>query len=119
MLSVVIKSQVRIKVTARKNDSDTETEKFILYERYSQAAVLHVASLYWWETLTLLPHNKSDLLIRQCSGNMSQATINGLILLGTREEVPTRMAWQRYDSIRLIKSVGTGFNLYHFKCSND
>lgn len=40
-----------------KNNSDPEMGKFILYERYSQAAVLHVASLLWWETLALLPQN--------------------------------------------------------------
>lgn len=46
MLSVIIKSQVRVKVTAMKNNSDPEMGKFILYERYSQAAMLHVISLH-------------------------------------------------------------------------
>lgn len=45
MLSVTIKSQVRMKVTAMKNNSDPEMGKFILYERHSQAAELPVASL--------------------------------------------------------------------------
>lgn len=44
MLSVIIKSQVRVKVTAMKNNSDPEMGKFILYESYSQAAMLHVVS---------------------------------------------------------------------------
>lgn len=35
MLSVIIKSQVRMKVTAMKDNRDTEMGEFILYERYS------------------------------------------------------------------------------------
>lgn len=46
MLSVMIISQVRMKVTATKNNSDTEMGKFTLHGIYSQGAVLHVASLH-------------------------------------------------------------------------
>lgn len=46
MLSVMIILQVRMKVTTMKNNSDTEMGKFTLNGRYSQAAVLQVASLH-------------------------------------------------------------------------